>query len=261
MNIETGETPLVLLCPAWKKWGSATTVKANTIILHSRADDVVPFEFSEELIRNSDLPDSALIETGTDHRLADPESLGMTLRACARVSLVSKLLHHATLLRNAINDAKKKCDDRGHVPYVNRWPVNCCDSPYLFDWLYLLGYRGIRRICGDTSHYGSQFQRHVWVSIDGIDIDITADQFPDVSQEVIVSPSSMWHQNLTVLTDELWAEAYDGDEEALYKRHQQDQQDFYDGSFEGMLREFGPTNELLGNRDVLGQCDTLRIGL
>ncbi len=35
MNIESGNTPLVLLCPAWKKWGMATTVKKNTAILHS----------------------------------------------------------------------------------------------------------------------------------------------------------------------------------------------------------------------------------
>ena len=46
MNIESGDTPLVLLCPAWTKWGSATTVKKNTTILHSKGDDVVPFEDS-----------------------------------------------------------------------------------------------------------------------------------------------------------------------------------------------------------------------
>ena len=85
MNIESSTTPLVLLCPAWKKWGTATTVKSNTTILHSRADDVVPFEYSVELIKNSDLPESALIETGTDHRLADPEPLEMMLRACERL--------------------------------------------------------------------------------------------------------------------------------------------------------------------------------
>ncbi|NQV28108.1 MAG: alpha/beta hydrolase [Rhodopirellula sp.] len=56
MNIKTGDKPLVLLCPAWKKWGTATTIKPNSTILHSRADDVVPFEYSEELIRNSSLP-------------------------------------------------------------------------------------------------------------------------------------------------------------------------------------------------------------
>ncbi|QDV45284.1 hypothetical protein Enr13x_51600 [Stieleria neptunia] len=36
MNIQSESTPLVLLCPAWKNWGRATTIKPNTIILHSR---------------------------------------------------------------------------------------------------------------------------------------------------------------------------------------------------------------------------------
>jgi GNAT superfamily N-acetyltransferase len=82
VNIDSHDTPLVLLCPAWKKWGVATTVKANTTILHSRQDDVVPFADSLELIRNSDLPQSALIGVGTDHRLADPEPLSKMLGAC-----------------------------------------------------------------------------------------------------------------------------------------------------------------------------------
>src|SRR4051794_36004032 len=43
MNIASGEARLVLLCPAWKKYGTARTVKAKSVILHSRADDVVPF--------------------------------------------------------------------------------------------------------------------------------------------------------------------------------------------------------------------------
>ena len=75
MNIDSGDARLVLLCPAWKKWGTARTVKAGTVILHCRADDVVPFADSEELVRNSGLPASALIEVGNDHRLADPEPL------------------------------------------------------------------------------------------------------------------------------------------------------------------------------------------
>ncbi len=81
MNIETGGTPLVLLCPAWKRWGTATKVKQGTAILHSRLDDVVPFADSEELVRNSGLPLEALIEIGTEHRLADEESLARMLEA------------------------------------------------------------------------------------------------------------------------------------------------------------------------------------
>ena len=46
---------LVLLCPAWKKLGTVRTVKPGTVILHSRADDVIPFADSEELVRNSGL--------------------------------------------------------------------------------------------------------------------------------------------------------------------------------------------------------------
>jgi hypothetical protein len=82
MNMRIGGTRLVLLCPAWKKFGSVQTVKPGTVILHSRADDVVDFTDSEALIRNSNLSRNALIEVGTDHRLADPESLQTMLRCC-----------------------------------------------------------------------------------------------------------------------------------------------------------------------------------
>jgi alpha-beta hydrolase superfamily lysophospholipase len=84
MNIESGSTPLVLLCPAWKRWGTATTVKPGTVILHSEADDVIPIADSRELLRNSGLSKSALIVVGTDHRLAEPEPLKAMLEACDR---------------------------------------------------------------------------------------------------------------------------------------------------------------------------------
>ncbi len=83
MNIDSGHAWLVLLCPAWKNWGTVKTVKKNTLILHSRADEAIPFADSEELVRNSGLPESALRAIGNDHRLADPESLDKMLTACA----------------------------------------------------------------------------------------------------------------------------------------------------------------------------------
>jgi hypothetical protein len=86
VNIDSKDTPLVLLCPAWKKWGTAKTVKPNTVILHSRQDDVVPFQDSEELVANSDLPPETLIEVGDDHRLADPEPLEAMLEVCERLA-------------------------------------------------------------------------------------------------------------------------------------------------------------------------------
>lgn len=79
MNIDSGNAKLVLLCPAWKNWGTAKTVRPDTTILHSRADDVIPFADSEELAKNNG---ATLIEVGNDHRLADPEPLEMMLREC-----------------------------------------------------------------------------------------------------------------------------------------------------------------------------------
>ena len=77
MNIDSGGAKLVLLCPAWRKYGTVRTVQPD--ILHSRADDVVPFADSEELAKTSGV---TLIEVGTDHRLADPEPLRKMLEAC-----------------------------------------------------------------------------------------------------------------------------------------------------------------------------------
>lgn len=85
MSIDAGETPRVLLCPAWKSWGTATRVPARSVILHSRADDVVPFADSEELVRTSGSAAASLVEVGCDHRLADPHPLAEMLAACERL--------------------------------------------------------------------------------------------------------------------------------------------------------------------------------
>lgn len=80
MNINSGNAKLVLLCPAWKKWGTAKTVRPSTVILHSKNDDVIPFGDSEKLAMSSG---ATLIEVGTDHRLADREPLEKMLKACS----------------------------------------------------------------------------------------------------------------------------------------------------------------------------------
>jgi Alpha/beta hydrolase family len=86
MAIRSDRVPLVLLCPAWKRWGAVRVAKPNTTILHSRNDEVIPFVDSEELVAASGLPRTALIETGNDHRLADPDSLRTMLDACLRAT-------------------------------------------------------------------------------------------------------------------------------------------------------------------------------
>jgi alpha-beta hydrolase superfamily lysophospholipase len=85
MNIEIGATPLVLLCPAWKHWGTATTIKPNTVILHAEADKAVSIAHSRELLTHSGLPESALLVVGTEHRLVDPDSLEALRRVIEQV--------------------------------------------------------------------------------------------------------------------------------------------------------------------------------
>src|SRR3954462_12443793 len=60
MNLDAGSTPLVLLCPAWKRWGTVKRARPGTVIIHSEADDVIPIAESRELVRVSGLPESAL---------------------------------------------------------------------------------------------------------------------------------------------------------------------------------------------------------
>jgi len=112
MNINSGEAKLVLLCPAWKKYGTARTVKPGTVILHSRADDVVPFADSEELAKTSG---ATLVEVGTDHRLADLEPLAAMLMACEGQGKAPQLewdKHHERIEYGVVRVARQLRADR-----------------------------------------------------------------------------------------------------------------------------------------------------
>src|SRR5205809_4660065 len=116
MNIDSGEAKLVLLCPAWKSHGTARTVKPGTVILHSRADDVVPFGDSEELVRNSGLPATALVEVGSDHRLADSEPLAALLAACERLSKLEESTQTQVKLAMSVPDeVRRDAEKRGEL--------------------------------------------------------------------------------------------------------------------------------------------------
>jgi len=96
----------VFPCPAWKKFGTARMVKPDTVIVHSRADDVVPFANSKELAKNCR---ATLIEVGTDYGLADPEPLAAMLKACEGEG------HH----RGNLQARPEEAADSAVTPYVS----------------------------------------------------------------------------------------------------------------------------------------------
>jgi hypothetical protein len=81
MNLDGGDTPLILLAPAWRRWGKARSVRnpSRSIIVHSPNDRVVPFKDSVDLCLNS--PGLSVIPGGQDHRLNDPQARKALARA------------------------------------------------------------------------------------------------------------------------------------------------------------------------------------
>jgi hypothetical protein len=69
MNMKSGDTPMILMSPAWKMFGDAQSInKPNTIIIHSKLDTMVGYGDSVSLLENS-VPGVRLMTAGEDHRL------------------------------------------------------------------------------------------------------------------------------------------------------------------------------------------------
>lgn len=63
--------PMLLLCPAWKRFGLDARISGPARILHAAADDLVPLADSVELLARSGLPAAWLTVVGIEHRLHD----------------------------------------------------------------------------------------------------------------------------------------------------------------------------------------------
>jgi hypothetical protein len=73
--------PLLLLCPAWKRFGLDARLSGTVRILHAAADDLVPLADSVELLARSGLPPEALTVVGKEHRLHDEAATKAMLAA------------------------------------------------------------------------------------------------------------------------------------------------------------------------------------
>jgi len=84
MNLALGDTPLVLIAPAWQRCGGAARVGPRTLILHSPHDELVPVADSQQLARQSHLASDRLLLLGTGHTMTDPEALEALVAAIRR---------------------------------------------------------------------------------------------------------------------------------------------------------------------------------
>ena len=72
------------------------------------------------------------------------------------------------------------------------FPEGCCSWASLFIGNFLIEEYGLRpqKVYSALHHSGD---KHEWVLLDGVIIDITADQFDDAPGSVIVELKSQWH--------------------------------------------------------------------
>jgi hypothetical protein len=66
-------------------------------------------------------------------------------------------------------------------------------SLVLGQFLHEAGFVGVEYICGDKYRADGKGYSHAWLRYEGLIVDITADQFPEVEEKVILTRSSEWH--------------------------------------------------------------------
>lgn len=81
-------------------------------------------------------------------------------------------------------------EDVGNFSHFENFPTGCCgDTCDLLRWF--LKSKGINTIYVTASD--GCLGTHAWLEFEDYIIDITADQFPDVDEKVIISNNSIWH--------------------------------------------------------------------
>jgi hypothetical protein len=79
----------------------------------------------------------------------------------------------------------------GEIPIgFTDFPCGTCGdvSDILAEYLYTKGFENILYVCGEYN--GSS---HAWLEMEGLAIDITADQFLDIQEKVLIQSPSIWH--------------------------------------------------------------------
>ena len=84
MAVDPKGADLVLIAPAWKKYGVSSKID-SAFVLHSESDDIVPFEDTQELFRTN--RGLHVISCEDDHRMRKKETLN-TIVECVNSFLI-----------------------------------------------------------------------------------------------------------------------------------------------------------------------------
>jgi hypothetical protein len=98
---------------------------------------------------------------------------------------------------NLFREAIIKCKAKLGIPF-NQFPIGCCGdtSILLGTFLSNIGYGVFYYYSGEKSdnQNSNQLKSHAWIqNEEGLIIDIAADQFPEISDTIIVTINSKWH--------------------------------------------------------------------
>ena len=100
---------------------------------------------------------------------------------------IKEIRRHAARVRAAIEATTYKTTN------MTQFPVDCCHHACHILRLYFLGMTTIGLFETVTGRKGG-FE-HLWLTKDGVIVDITGDQFNDGQPSVLVCRQSVWHDN------------------------------------------------------------------
>lgn len=90
-----------------------------------------------------------------------------------------------------------------HDIIFERFPNGSCGDAALLLGRFLRehGAGAVRYVLG-TRRLGDSWSSHAWLNVDGLTVDITADQFDDMDEAVIAAAMSPWHERTFVLDED-----------------------------------------------------------
>lgn len=104
---------------------------------------------------------------------------------------LDRLKELATAFRKAI----EQCDKARLPISFETFPRGSCgDTAHLLGTFFREhGMGTFQYICGERGATWAEWHSHAWLHADGVIVDITADQFSEVTEPVIVTTNSAWH--------------------------------------------------------------------